>query len=254
MLTHRVDGSGPPLVLLNGGFMSIGAWQPLLPALAAGHQVIRCDFRGQLLTPGPYATSWEEHAADVVALLDELKIERADLAGTSFGSEVAMFVAALHPDRVGRLFVTAATDYTTPAMREDAAESKRLAGEIAAGRSEAAVLFRRIFDATWSPAWLARQPEDFLEGRLRQLSALPSSYYEGAVSLLAILESLDLRPYLGRIEAPTLVIGGGDDRIFPVAHSEALAAGIPGARLEVIEGAGHGLLFEQAERVLGWIG
>jgi len=254
MLTHRVDGSGPPLVLLNGGFMSIGAWQPLLPTLTERYRIVRCDLRGQLLTPGPYATSWEDHASDVVALLDELQIDRAELAGTSFGAEVAMFVAAMHPERVARLIVTAATDYTTPAMRDDAREMRQLAEDIAAGRQEGAALFRRVFDATWSAEWVARQPDGFLEARMRLLVAQPPSYFEGAASLLALLESLDLRPYLARITAPALVIGGANDRTFPIAHSHAIAAAIPGARLEILADTGHGLIIERAERVVELIG
>ena len=53
VLTHRIDGDGPPLLLLNGGLMSIAVWQPFADALSSTRRVIRCDFRGQLLTPGP---------------------------------------------------------------------------------------------------------------------------------------------------------------------------------------------------------
>ena len=72
ILTHRVDGEGPPLVLLNGGMMSLSAWEPIARRLAERHRVIRCDFRGQLLSPGAARASMEEHADDVAALLDAL--------------------------------------------------------------------------------------------------------------------------------------------------------------------------------------
>jgi len=65
VLTHRIDGDGPPLLLLNGGLMSIGTWQPFADALSPRYRVTRCDFRGQLLTPG-IADSWSSHASDVV--------------------------------------------------------------------------------------------------------------------------------------------------------------------------------------------
>ena len=250
MLTHRVDGDGPPLILLNGGLMSIGAWQPVVAGLMADHRVIRCDFRGQLLTPGPYAESWEEHARDVVELLDHLGVERAHVAGVSYGAEVAMFVAALFPERVGRLTVITATDRAVDWMRDNAREGVRIATRAAAGEGGGEELFRNVLDATWSEAWLAKQPPDFMEQRLRQVALLPPAFFAGAAAILRILDTLDLTPLLGMITAPALVIGGEHDRVFPPEHSRAIAAGIPNARLVIIPNTGHGLLFECGEQVV----
>ncbi len=251
MLTYRVDGEGPPLVLLNGGFMSIGSWEPFVAPLAARHRVIRCDFRGQLLSPGPYPDSIDGHAADVLELLDSLGLAATHVVGVSFGAEVAMALAALAPERVERLTIITATERTDERMRRDAREARVLAEEAAAGRQEAAEqLFRRVFDDTWSEQWLARQPAGFLESRLKQIRALPPVYFDGATAILRILETLDLTPLLGRITAATVVLGGDGDRIFPPEHSEAIARSIPNARLEIIAGTGHGLLVERADRVM----
>jgi pimeloyl-ACP methyl ester carboxylesterase len=250
-LVHRIDGHGPPLVLLNGGFMTIASWEQLAKELSSIHRVIRCDFRGQLLTPGPYAESIDEHAADILALLDFLGIERAQLAGPSFGAEVAMLLAARAPARVDRLTVITATERTTETMRRKAHEARLLAEQAAAGRREAAEqLLRRVLEETWSEQWLARQPEDFVQARVAQFVALPPAFFDGAASMFHILETLDLTAELGRIAAPTMVIGGELDRVFPPEHSRAIAAAIPGAGLEIIAGAGHGLIIERADRVV----
>jgi pimeloyl-ACP methyl ester carboxylesterase len=249
-LAHRVDGDGPPLVLLNGGLMSIGAWQPIVPALTAHHRVVRCDFRGQLLSPGPYAESFDEHARDVVELLDDLGIERAHVAGVSFGAEVAMMLAASYPERVERLTVITATERTTDAMRADARDGRQIAERVAAGEGDGKELFRRILTATWSDWWLAQQPAGFMEQRLNQVAMLPPSFFAGAASILALLDTLDLTPHLGRITAPALVIGGEHDRVFPPEHSRAIAAAIPNARLVIEPNTGHGLLFECGGRVV----
>jgi len=251
MLTHKTDGDGPPLLLLNGGLMSIGAWQPIVPALAERYRVIRCDFRGQLLAlKPPFAESWEEHAADVIELLDHLGVERAHVAGVSYGAEVAMFVAALHPDRVARLTVITATERTVDWMQANAREGQRIAERAAAGEGGGEELFRNVLEATWSAEWLAKQPPDFMEQRLRQVAMLPPAFFAGAAAILSILDRLDLTPLLGRITAPALVIGGEHDRVFPPEHSRAIAAGIPNARLEIMPDTGHGLLFEHPERVI----
>ena len=244
-LTHRIDGAGPPLLLLNGGLMSIATWQPYVDFLSGRYRVVRCDFRGQLLTPGPpFATSWESHADDVAALLDALEIERAYVVGVSFGALVAMHLAALYPTRVSRLTVISATDYTTAAMRADAAEGRALAA------SDPAALFRRVARKTWSASWLAAQPADFIEQRARQMASLPRQFFEGAAAILSLIETLDLRPHLAKIAAPALVVAGEHDEVFPPEHSRAIAAAIPDARLEIVEGTGHGLLFERPERVI----
>jgi 3-oxoadipate enol-lactonase len=244
VLTHRIDGDGAPLLLLNGGLMSIAAWQPVADALSPSHRVIRCDFRGQLLTPG-IASSWEEHVADVVELLDFLAVEQAHVAGVSFGAEVAMLLAALHRSRVSRLTAISATDYTTEAMREDAREGRIFA------RTDPAELLRRVARKTWSPAFLAAQPGDFIEKRAQQAALLPPSFWTGADAILSLLLTLDLRPHLPNIAAPALVLCGEDDEVFPPEHSRAIAAAIPGARLEIVGGRGPGLLFEDGGRVVG---
>lgn len=250
-LAHRIDGDGPPLLLLNGGFMSIGAWEPFIPKLAARHRVIRCDFRGQLLSPGPYPHTLDEHASDALALLDHLGIERAHVAGASFGGEVAIKLAAIAPERVGMLTVITATDKTTEAMRLDAREARELAEEAAAGnRSSGERMFLRVLGDTWSPAWLTQQPADYIESRARLLSMMPPAYFQGAAELLRILETLDLTADLRRITATALVVGGEEDRIFPPEHSAAIAEGIANAELEIISGTGHGLLLERGDRVV----
>ena len=230
--------------------MSIAAWDALIPELSRRWRVVRCDFRGQLRTGGPLPRSLDEHARDVIDLMDLLGIETAHWLGVSFGAEVAMVAAALHGHRVRRLTVITATERTGARMRRDAAEGRALAERAAAGGEGGAELFRQIFTQTWSDRWLARQPADFLESRIRQVAALPPEFFAGSAAILAILEDLDLTPILGRITAPTLVIGGAEDRMFPPKHSRAIADLIPDATLEIVDGTGHGLLFERADRVL----
>ena len=249
MLTYRVDGDGEPLVLMNGGLMTIASWDLLMPPLAQRFRVIRFDFRGQMLSTPPYAHTLDEHVTDVIELLDHLGIHRARIAGPSFGGEVAMLLAARHPERVSHLTVITATDRTTDAMRTDAFEARAIAEGAARGDGNGAELFRRIFAATWSDWFLAKHP-GLLDQRLGQVQQLPDQYYAGAAAIIGVLDDLDLSSELPHIEAPTLVIGGENDRIFPPEHSRAIADAIPGARLEIIPGTGHGLLFERADRCL----
>ncbi len=99
VLTHRLEGAGQPVLLLNGGLMTLAGWETLAAPLRARFQVLRCDFRGQLLSPGASPPTLDGHADDVVALLDGLGLETVHVVGTSFGALVAVILAARWPER-----------------------------------------------------------------------------------------------------------------------------------------------------------
>ncbi len=249
VLAHRVGGGGPPLLLLNGGLMSMAAWEAVAAPLEARHTVVRCDFRGQLLTPGPPPPTLDGHAADVAALLDHLGIERAAVAGTSFGGLVAVKLAASRPERVSALAVLSATD-RVPAGTEEAALADKLrnACRAAAAGGDGGLVLDTLAPHTFSPAWVAAEAGTYLHRR-RQIAGLPATWFRDLEALLAVLEGLDLRPDLARVRCPALVVGAELDRTFPLARSRALAAALPGATLETVEGAGHAVVVEAPARV-----
>jgi 3-oxoadipate enol-lactonase len=248
MLTHRIDGDGPPLVLLNGGLMTIASWDAIVARIGDRFRIIRCDFRGQLLTPGPFPSTLEEHANDVAEILDHLGIARAHVFGTSFGAEVAIALAAMKPERVITLIAATAVDRSTPAMSADAKWLRETAEAAAAG-ADGGQLFRRMAPTTFSASWLRKQSPDFLELRARQVAAMPRPFFAGGAAILGIVETFDVTPYFDRIEAPTLILAAEHDELFPIAHSRAIAAGIRGARLEVVHDSGHAAVVEQGGRV-----
>ena len=249
VITHRIDGDGPPLVLLNGGLMTIPSWEPLIEKLASESRVVRCDFRGQLLSPGDPHDSLDGHVDDLIALLDQLGIEEADVFGTSFGGEVGLLAAARHPRRVRSLIVLTSTDRLTAAMHRQSGRLIELADAAAAGGDRVEV-FRALAPNTFSRRWLENQPPGFVEQRAEQIGQLPPAFFEGLAGLMRALETLDLSDALARITAPTLIIGAELDGVFPVEHSRALAEAIDGAELEIIEGSGHAAVVEATDRVL----
>ncbi|MCM2317454.1 MAG: alpha/beta hydrolase [Thermoanaerobaculia bacterium] len=256
MLAHKLDGDGSPLLLLNGGMMSIAAWDPIALPLAERFRVIRCDLRGQFLSPftesdpEPDSYTLADHAADVVALLDHLGVKRAHLAGTSFGGEVAMMVAADHPSRVASLAVMTATDRLTPKMQAAARALETQTRAAADGSVSGGTLFRALAPGAFSERWLLAQPPGFVEIRARQFDMFPRQYFAGIASIMQALRGLDLESRLPRIAAPTLVVGAGLDRTFPPEHSRAIAMAIPGARLEIVDECGHAAVVEAPERIV----
>jgi 3-oxoadipate enol-lactonase len=250
LLTHRVtgEGNGPPVLLLNGGMMSIAAWQAITERLEPSYQVVRCDFRGQTLTPGEPEPSLDAHVDDVVALLDALEIERVHAVGTSFGGFVGLLLAARHPGRVASLAALTTSERITDAMWQGTLRLREAALAGASGGDGGQIL-DLLLPATYTPEYLEAQ-RDALAFHRKWVASLPPGWFRGVAAILSALEGLDLTPDLPRISCPTLVVAGERDVTFPLEHSRVLAAEIPGARLEIVPGGAHGLVIEQAGRVV----
>lgn len=248
ILAHRVTGQGPPLLLLNGGLMSIAAWDRIIGPLEASFQVVRCDFRGQLLSPGEPEPRLAPHVEDVVRLLDFLGLERVHVAGVSLGGMVGTLLAATHPERVRSLAAITTTDRVTPAMWEETAQMRQIAREAAEGGDGGRVL-DFLLPRTYTAEYLEAQRSAM--GFYRQwVAGLPAVWFAGLAAILSALEGLDLTPHLGAIRCPTLILAAEGDRTFPPEHSQALAAGIAGSRLEIVPGGCHGLIVEESGQVL----
>ncbi|MFH1176572.1 MAG: alpha/beta hydrolase [Acidobacteriota bacterium] len=246
ILTHRVDGAGPPVLLLNGGLMSISAWNGIAERLADRHRVVRCDFRGQLLSPGDAPPELEGHVADVVEFLDHLGIACCHLIGTSFGGQVGLLLAATHPERVRSLVAATVVDYPPESMHE-ADERLREACREAITSGDGRPFFELITPVIYSPAYLAAHAAEMAE-RLRTFRAVPRAWFAGGERILAAVNAMDLRPRLGQIRCPVLVVIAEQDGLMPVERSRALAAAIPGATTVVVAGSGHALVVEARER------
>ena len=108
---YEVHGSGEPVVLLHGAFMSIpGNWAGWIDELSKTRKVIAVEMQGHGRTADiAREFSNENHADDVAALIRYLELPRADLIGYSMGGGVAMQVAVRHPDQVRRVVVMSST-------------------------------------------------------------------------------------------------------------------------------------------------
>jgi pimeloyl-ACP methyl ester carboxylesterase len=246
LLTHRVDGEGEPLLLLNGGMMTIAAWAETAVPLARRYRVVRCDFRGQLLSPGPPHAGLEGHVADVVALLDALEIDATHLVSTSFGAEVGLVLAAERPDRVRSLVAATAFDHAEPDMT-GLAQAVRDACHAAVSGGDGGRMFDAMLPVTYSDAFRAANAA-MLAARRERVAQLPRSWFAGVDGILAAVQHLDLRPLLPRVACPTLVVVAGLDRTAPPARGRALAAAIPDARLVEVPESGHALVIEHPAR------
>jgi 3-oxoadipate enol-lactonase len=246
-LYNLIEGEGEPLLLLNGVFMTAASWQVVARPLAKSFRVIRCDFRGQLMTPAPPPDDLDGHADDVVALLDELGIETAHVVGTSLGGVVGAIAAGRFPDRV-RSLVTVASADGFHSHRAQEIDRWREACQRTLCGGDRGELSDVIEPVVFSPQWVEAHRAERAQRRA-QIEALPDVWFSNAVGLLEGARSARLRDELSAIECPTLVVASELDGFVTVDEVRDMADRIAGARFEIIEGAGHAAVVEKPQRV-----
>jgi pimeloyl-ACP methyl ester carboxylesterase len=234
-------GSGPPLLLLHGLGDDHRALRRLVPELSARHRVVAPDLRGHGGTSLGHANgSLEQLGTDVVSLLDTLGLDRVDLAGFSLGGTIALQVAIQAPERVRRLIGIATSSRVGRAAlawyrdRAQAADSGVVALHTALAEDVVTM-------------FLPGSPLVAAHLRLREeATADPRGFANGCRANLGLGEA-PLDPALPRITAPTLLIASPQDPLCPPRASEIVAAGVPGAAIEVLDGAAHQIPLEQPE-------
>jgi proline iminopeptidase len=245
----EVVGRGDPLLLMHGG-PGLDHWS-LTPfrELADRHTVVFYDHRcnGRSIGPPVTTMTWENLTADADALREQLGFERWAVLGHSFGGHVALEYALRYPERVSRLVLLDTAG--------DARWSQENAMDVLAGRgysprtvaiarrfyngriapkdfTRASMRLVRAYDSRFSYVRLA---QDMLEGGWR-MKTRPEALAFGFGQLIRGWTVMDR---LGEIQMPTLVMAGHDDFLYPPESQALLAAGIPNARLRIIERAGH---------------
>jgi pimeloyl-ACP methyl ester carboxylesterase len=239
----EVRGDGPAVLLLNGIWGELAAWRPVLPYLP-GLRTVSFDAPGIGDTEmPPYPMSLPALARFALAVLDAVGVRRAHVLGISFGGLVAQQVATAAPHRVDRLVLVSTT-----------AGMLHLPGQPAA-------LLRLLNPLPTDRAGTAAGRA--FGGRIRRDPALLGRLHLGAPrSVEAYWHRLSgLTGWWGApwsIRQPTLVLTGDDDPIVPPANSRILASMIPGAKLAVVAGGGHLMLFdspaEAGPHVAGFLG
>lgn len=258
----EVIGTGPPLLLMHGG---PGAdHYTMLPFrdLADRHTLIFYDHRCNGRSTGAPVTSmtWENLTADADALRERLGVERWDVVGHSFGGHVALEYALRYPHRLAHLVLLDTGG--------DSRWSRQNAPELLARRGYSAKqveLARRWFNGRFEPRemlpMLMRIGHAYSYRRgLRLVLLTARELMEGWRAKMRpealifagtqLLRGWSVMDRLGEIQVATLVIAGRDDFIFPPEHQAQLAAGIPNARLEIIERAGHNPHSERTDEVM----
>lgn len=232
------DPTGEPIVFLHGWPDSWFSFSRVLRLLPGWLHAYAPDQRGFGDSERPdtgYAI--DNFAADAMAFLDAMGVERATFAGHSFGSFVARRVAIRNPERVaGLILIGAGVSASVPVTREAQAALLDLQDPVP-------VEFARDFQSGTAYAPL---PESFFEGCVAESLKLPASLWRETLDRLVEYNDAN---QLARISVPTLVIWGEHDALFSRQDQDLLATAIKGATLKVYEETGHCPNWERPERV-----
>jgi 3-oxoadipate enol-lactonase len=236
-----ITGNGPPIVLCHGGEADHRNFANFAPILARHLTVVTFDQRDTGATfNGPVAYTLADLGKDVGKIVEALGWPKAHVLGTSFGGMVALNAAIAAPDRVDRLILintyAAKGDGVVP-VRAETLELMQSSDD-----NHRAEKNRLYFGSNFASSGQSVMDELLL-------SAMTERTAEQRARRGRTVLGDDSYHRLGQISAPTLVIHGSDDQIIAGSHAEVLAAGIPNARLEVLDGLGHAATLEDPKRV-----
>ncbi len=209
---YAVYGAGDPILLIHGGLGHADIWSNQVAELSKDHRVIVADSRGHgrsSRTADPY--SYTLMAADYLALLDHLKIDKAGLVGWSDGGIIGLEIAIHHPERLSWLFAQAA-NATVDGVDPGVMENKTFL------------------------AYIERSGVDYMK-----MSRTPDQYdaFVEQISGMWATQPTYTKEQLGGIATRTAIVLGDHDEAITRAHTDYLAASIPGAELVILQDTSH---------------
>ena len=232
------DPQGPPVILLHGYSDSWVSYTRVLPLIDKKYHVYVPDLRGHGESDRPASGyTFPNFAGDIIAFMDAKGIKKATIVGHSMGSFVAQHVATMAPERVERLVLVG----TAPAVSN---------GEVSQLQIEVNALTDPVplkFVTEFQKGVITRPvPDEFMDRVIQESMKIPARVWRDAMAgMLAKNSTVEL----GNIKAPTLIIWGDRETVFPKrADQDLLLKRIPNARLKVYEGTGHCPNWEEPAR------
>lgn len=255
-INYEIHGEGKPLLVLNGIMMSTASWNIFVNAFSKHNKLILLDMldQGKSARMVDQKYSQKEQVEVVKALLDELKIEKVNIVGISYGGEVAIQFAEKYCDRIDKLVLSNTVARTYPLLK-DFGDAWNYAGE---NENPG----KQYYFTTIPIIYSARFYEERIEWmRNREKVLVPfmndANVMKTFKRLVVSAENLDAVANLGNITCQTLIISCDEDILTPTQFQKELHEKIPNSELVILPGVGHASMYEKPQLwgsiVLGFV-
>ena len=246
------NASDPVVVLIHGWPLSWRMWEPQIePLVAAGYRVIAYDRRGFGSSAFPWTGyDYDTFAGDLKDLMDELDLQDATLVGFSMGGgEVARYIGTYGTDRVAKAaLVSAVTPFMLKTDDNPDGVPQKVFDDMKAGIKEDRIGFMDSFGEKFVGWGLLDHPISKAQLAYNKSIAAMAQPHATLVCVDAFGKT-DFRDDVRKMTVPTLVVHGTGDDIVPAdVGGKAAAELLPDGRLELIDGAPHGLNMTHTER------
>ncbi|MGD9712527.1 MAG: alpha/beta fold hydrolase [Thermomicrobiales bacterium] len=256
---YEINGQGPPVIQIGGAVNGHEGYSLITPLLTDKFTVIDFDHRGYGQSDRPdQKYGMDVWVDDMAGLIDALGYEKLHVHGGSMGGFIAVLFAAKYPEKVDRLVFNGAVAKCDWLARTNFELWKRVARTFGLGSDEVALmLLTHAFSRTYLD-------EMVTSGNLHSLDWMKESITRNASldvfsDACDAMATTDVTGLLGQITAPTLVLHGDEDWLTPLdcgpdgAGARVIHEGITGSELYILEGCGHGVLFERPEEAVGQV-
>ena len=247
---YEIHGEGEPVIFGNGVFSNTLGWVNQLPEFSKKYQVILYDMRGQGQSDKPAGKyTFELHAKDQKALLDELDISEVHHVGISYGAELGLVFALEYPKMVKSLVACSAVSHIGTLLRY-MCELWRYA----CVRADPELFFHSTVPLNFGETFIHEQAA-ILEAAKQRYVGLD---YPALVRLLDAFLELNITDRLHQIKAPTCIIAGEKDILKPaIPYSQIIQERIPDSEMIIVRDSGHAITFEKPKEfntiVLGFL-
>lgn len=244
----RAGDEGPDVLLIMGFGMQGKVWAPQTQDLSRDHRVLYFDNRGIGQSErGPRRTwTMRDMAADACRVLDEAGVARAHIVGVSLGGMIAQHLALNHPERVDTLSLIATSPGGGIHRVFPGTDGLKLFLRANGNKGDGRIAL--LQQLLYPPEFLAECDVEAMAASMDLRFGQPAPLGARVGQVSAVLRH-DARPHLSNIRMPTLIVRPGKDLLVDARGSDALAAGIPNAKVLRLEGAGHGAILQCAGEI-----
>ncbi|MFW9804396.1 MAG: alpha/beta fold hydrolase [Candidatus Thorarchaeota archaeon] len=237
---YEIHGEGEPVIFGNGVFSNTLGWVNQLPAFSKEYQVILYDMRGQGQSDKPDSPySFDIHAEDQKALLDEIGISKVHHVGISYGAELGLVFALKYPNMLNSLVACSAVSYVGSLLSE-MVQLWRYACNL----GDPELFYHATIPLNFGEAFIQKNTI-ILEQAKERYAQLD---YPPLVRLCDSFLMLNVTDQLPEIKTPTCIIGGEKDIIKPVyPYSHVIHDALPNSEMVIVEDSGHAVTFEKPE-------